>query len=251
MFARPLRLALAGTGVAIAALTLGVGPAFAHVGTSVDEVPAGSTTALGLTIGHGCDDSPTTAVAVQIPDGVNDAEAFAKAGWTVESERETLDPPIEADHGEEITERVATITFTAEAGNELAPDLRDTFTINFTAPDTEGETLFFKMVQTCETGENRWIEEFDGEGEEPEFPAPAVTVGAAEADAGHHEEASTDTTNTTADASHDETADADSADTSDSDSSSNGIAIAALVVGALGLIAGGVALARTRNTHAS
>ena len=82
---RTLRTVLVAGGATLTLLALGAGPAAAHVGTSVDEVAADSTTALGLTIGHGCDDSDTTAVAVQIPEGVNQAQAFAKPGWTVEA----------------------------------------------------------------------------------------------------------------------------------------------------------------------
>lgn len=245
MTPRPLRMALVAGGATVVLLTLGIGPALAHVGTSVDEVPAGTESALGLIIRHGCGESSTTAVAVQVPGGINDAAAFAKTGWTVGSETEVLDAPIQVDD-EEITERVTTITFTAETGNELPTDLRDTFTVGFTAPDTEGDTLFFKTVQTCETGANRWIEEWNGEGEEPEFPAPAVIVGAPAAEAGH-DEATTETTNTTAAVGQDEAAVTEDAP-SDSDSSSNGLAIAALVVGALGLIAGGLALSRTRKS---
>lgn len=231
------------------ALALSTATAAAHIGTSEDEVAAGSTTALGLSVGHGCEDSPTTSVAFQIPDGVNNAQPFAHPGWTVESETETLSPPVTTSHGEEVTERVAVITFTAAAGNALPHDVRDTFTINFTAPDTPGETLWFKTIQSCETGENAWIEEWDGEGEEPEKLAPSVVVGEPAAAGGHDEE----TTETT-EASHDEeatdtteVAGTPASDDGDSDDG-NGLGIAALVVGGLGLATGGTALARSRKT---
>ena len=163
------------------------------MGTSADEVAAGDTIAFGLTIGHGCEDSPTTAVSIQIPDGVNNAQPFAHAGWTATSEVEALDPPVTTAHGEELTERVAVITFTASEGNALPHDVRDTFTVNFAAPDTPGETLYFKTIQTCEVGENAWIDEWDGEGEEPESPAPSILVTEAAAEGGHDEE-TTETT---------------------------------------------------------
>jgi uncharacterized protein YcnI len=175
----------AGAAVGTAAvLTVFVVPAGAHVGTSIKEVPAGSSTPLGLTIGHGCSGSPTNAVSVQIPDGINNATAFAHAGWTITSEKQALTPPITSAHGEEVTERVAVINFKATAGNELAADVRDTFSINFTAPDTPGETLFFKTVQTCVSGSEDWIAEWDGSGTEPDNPAPSIKVVEASDDGG-------------------------------------------------------------------
>lgn len=212
-----------------ATVALSAGIASAHVGTSTDEVAAGSSLALGLTIGHGCEGSPTREVAVQIPEGVNNATAFAHPGWTIESEVETLATPITSAHGDEVTERVSVITFSAEPGNELPNDVRDTFTINFTAPDTPGETLFFKTIQTCAEGSNDWIDEYDGTGEEPESPAPAVLVTEAAAGDDHHGGGTSEPAE------------------SESDGSGNGLAIAALVVGALGLLTGGAALARSRS----
>lgn len=232
-FAPRLALALATTG---SALVLLGGPAGAHVGTSAKEVPAGGSLALGLTIGHGCDGSPTTSVAVQLPEGVNTAKAFAKPGWTITSEKEALETPIEAPHGDPITERVSVITFTAAPGGALPDELRDTFTINFTAPETPGEQLYFKTVQTCEAGEIAWIQEYDGTGEEPESPAPSVLVteAAGEGDGhgggGDEEDAAVDP----------------ASDTDDKDGTA--LAVVALAVGVAGLAVGGTALAKSRKT---
>jgi len=237
--------AAAGTAGAVVLLTSA--PASAHVGTSADEVAAESTLALGLTIGHGCEDSPTNEMTIQIPEGVNNAQPFAHPGWTATSEVEALDPPVEAAHGEELTERVSVITFTATEGNALPQDVRDTFTINFTAPDAPGETLYFKTIQSCESGENAWIDEWDGEGEEPESPAPSVLVTEAVAEDGHDEE----TTDTTEAEDHDEEATstteaADDDSSSSDDDDGNGLAIAGIVLGGLGLVTGGIALSRSR-----
>jgi uncharacterized protein YcnI len=241
-----VRLAAA-AGTAAAAVLLSTAPAWAHVGTSADEVAAGDTIALGLTIGHGCEDSPTTAVSIQIPDGVNNAQPFAHAGWTASSETEALVPPVTDAHGEELTERVAVITFTAEDGNALPHDVRDTFTVNFAAPDTPGETLHFKTIQTCEAGENAWIDEWDGEGEEPESPAPSILVTEAAAEGGHDEE-TTDTTEAEEAEDVTDTTEATADDSSTSDDDGNGLAVAGVVLGGLGLATGGVALSRTRTS---
>lgn len=225
------RLATA-TAASGAALLLMAGPAAAHVGTSVKEVAAGSSTPLGLTIGHGCDGSPTTSVAVQIPEGINNATAFAKPGWTVVSEKQALETPIEAPHGDPITERVSVITFTANAGNALPNELRDVFTINFAAPDAPGATLFFKTVQSCETGSNDWIQEYDGTGEEPESPAPSIAVTEAAEEAAEVEPA-------------------EPASSSDDDSDGTPIAVVALLTGMAGLGVGVGALTKAGRSATS
>lgn len=240
------RLAAA-AGTAAAAIVLGTGVASAHIGTSADEVAAGSTIALGLTVGHGCGESPTREVAIQIPEGINNAQPFAHPGWSVASEIETLATPVTSAHGEEITDRVSVITYTADAGNELPNEVRDTFTVNFTAPDTPGETLYFKMIQSCTEGSNDWIEEYDGTGEEPEHPAPSITVTESTGEGEHgegehgeeagHDEGATDVTEVAADVT---------SSTSEGDGNGSGLAVVGIVIGALGLATGGAALSRSR-----
>jgi hypothetical protein len=91
-------------------------------------------------------------------------------------------------------------------------------------PDAAGETLAFPVIQTCEQGETGWTE-VAAEGQDPEeleHPAPLVTITDGE-----------------------ETAPKESADTEDSEDG-NGLAVAGLVVGAVGVIVGGTALSRTR-----
>ena len=52
-------------------------------------------------------------------------------------------------------------------------------------PESEGTTLVFPTIQTCEQGESAWIEvpEDGQDAEELELPAPSVTITAAEGDA--------------------------------------------------------------------
>jgi uncharacterized protein YcnI len=225
------RRSLVGAAAASALLlALGAGAASAHVGVDHDEIVAGESTVLTFSVGHGCAGSPTTSMKFQVPTDVLNAQPLVKPGWDISIEREQLAAPVESGHGQEQTDRVAVVTFTATEGNALPSDYRDTFSLSFRAPETEGE-LFFKVVQGCEEGENAWIEEWDGTGEEPEHPAPSVQVVAALADAGATPVADVGTA-----------APVDG----DDDGDSNGLAIAALIVGGLGLVAGGAALVRGR-----
>lgn len=228
------RRSLVGAAAASALLlALGAGAASAHVGVDHDEIVAGESTVLTFSVGHGCAGSATTSMKFQVPADVLNAQPLVKPGWDIAIEREQLATPVESGHGQEQTDRVAVVTFTASEGNALPSDYRDTFSLSFRAPETEGE-LFFKVVQGCEEGENAWIEEWDGTGEEPEHPAPSVQVVAALADTG-----ATPVADVGAPAPGD-------TDAASGDGDSNGLAIAALIVGGLGLVAGGAALVRGR-----
>jgi periplasmic copper chaperone A len=247
---RPLTRAAIGGAVAGAVLLLGAPSASAHVGVDKDEVEAGVSTTLTFSFGHGCDGSATNRLAFQIPEGVLNAQPLVHPGWDIEIERVPLAAPAEVGHGEEQTDRPGVITFTAQPGNEVPDELRDTFTLAFTAPDATGP-LHFKVVQGCVEGENPWIEEFDGTGEEPDHPAPSVMVIAASGASNDHHEAGETTDTTADDAGHDDAAathDESEDDGSDDDGGSDGLAIAALVVGGLGLVVGGAALARSRSS---
>jgi uncharacterized protein YcnI len=245
MSSRLVRRALIATAAASAVSLVAFGAgASAHVGIDKDEITAGASTTLTFSVGHGCAGSATNSMKFQIPSGVLNAQPLVKAGWTISTEQETLGEPIVNAHGEEQTERVGVITFTANDGSEIDNAFRDTFTLAFTAPNSAG-TLAFKIVQGCVEGQNDWIEEWDGTGEEPEHPAPSVMVVAAAegADDGHGSEGAA--------AEVTETSTVDVGATSDDDDGgSNGLAIAALVVGGLGLVAGGTALVRGRKPAA-
>jgi uncharacterized protein YcnI len=234
----------AATGVAGAGLALMALPAGAHISPDKSGVPAGSYNSVTLTVPHGCEESPTKAIAIQIPEGVLSLTPQVHPGWDIATEMEQLATPVEGE-GDPITERVSKVTFTAQAGNELNPHYRDTFTVGFKTPDTEGEYLFFKTIQTCVAGETAWIEEYTGDGPEPDHPAPALEVTAAGPEEGS-DDSSTETTVADDGSSDDESASTDDNGNDDDSDSAKGLAIGGLAVGLLGLATGGFALVRTR-----
>jgi uncharacterized protein YcnI len=245
-----------GLGVGLGILLASGSPASAHVSADKSEVPAGGFTAVTLTVPHGCEASPTTSIEIEVPELILNVTPSIVAGWDVEVSTEPLDEPVEGSHGEQVTERESVVTYTAQAGNELPDGFRQSFTLGFQAPDAEGEYLFFKTIQNCVEGQTAWIEEYTGEGEEPEAPAPVVQVVAAEGDGhggGSDDEADDETTETTETdgASEGESAAGDTGSTSDDDGSSNGLAVAGLVAGLGGLALGGAAFARSGKTAKS
>ena len=237
--------AAAGVGVFAVA-----GFASAHVSIEESEVQAGAYELVTLSVPHGCDGSPTTEVRIQMPESIVAVTPTINPGWDVEKVMLTLDEPMTDSHGAEITERVSEVVYTAKT--PLPDGFRDTFTLSLRIPDDASGTLYFPTVQICEEGESGWIE-IPAEGQDPEeleLPSPAVAVVAPSGEAGGHggsDAATTEATETTEVAATDG-GDEDSATDDSGDGTSNGLAIAALVVGVLGLGTGAVAIARTRKS---
>ncbi len=209
----------------IAVLGLAVpATASAHVTLQPGEVAAGDFTVLDVRVPNEQDDAATTRVAVQFPPGFVFASYQSIPGWSAQVKMEKLAKPL-TSHGEEIAEQVARVTWTAESDRAgIQPGQFLDFPISVQIPGKAGETLTFKALQTYDDGEVvRWIGTPDSE-----EPAPQVAVTEGSEDR-HGAEAS---------------AGEESSD--DSEGASKGLGIAALILGALGLLAGGAALMRSR-----
>lgn len=127
--------------------------ASAHVVFAEPEAAPNSYYAGFLRIGHGCGDSPTRAVRVEIPDGVMIARPQPKPGWRLSIEREPLAAPIRTEGGHEMTERVTAITWSGD----LPADQFEVFGVMMRLPDRAGP-LYFPVIQTCASGEQRWTD---------------------------------------------------------------------------------------------
>ncbi len=209
-----------------AALALAVPTgASAHVTLQPDAAAAGDFTVLDVRVPNERDDMTTTKVDVQFPAGFIFASYQPVAGWSVEVKMAKLAKPI-TSHGEQITEQVSQMTWTADSDKAgIQPGQFVDFPISVQIPGEAGDTLTFKALQTYDDGEVvRWIGAPDSE-----QPAPQVAVTEGGEEHGAHPDSSGESSN-------------------DSDSASKGLGIAALVVGALGLLAGVAALARSRRT---
>ena len=176
---RAVRLtAASGAGLGLALVVSGA--AAAHVSIAEDDVVAGSSTIVTLAFSHGCEGSPTTGIRIQMPESIPTVAPTINANWDVEKVMEALDAPIEGAHGEQITERVSEVVYTART--PVADGFRDTFELSLTVPeDAVDQTLYFPTIQTCESGETAWIE-IPADGQDPEeleSPAPGVVVVAA------------------------------------------------------------------------
>ena len=167
-------------------LFAGLTPASAHVGVKSDTSAAGSTAIVTFGFSHGCADSPTTALHIQIPEEFNSVTPVFAPGWSIEVEKEGLDEPIEGGHGTTISERTSVVTFTADEPFE--DGIYVMVSLRLSLPeDAAGETIYFPVIQECEEGEHAWIET-PQDGEDPhslESPAPGVNVTEADGDDDH------------------------------------------------------------------
>ena len=229
---------------ATAAIALSLAaPASAHVTATPSTAAAGAYTVVTFSVGHGCESSPTTKIEIQVPESVLSVTPSRNPFYDVEKTIEKLDEPVADAHGNEVTERTASIVYTAST--PLPDGERDAFELSFQLPDAEGETLSFPTIQTCQKGETGWTEvPADGQdAEELENPAPAFEVVAAEA-GGHDDDAAAEPAADDATEADDTDASAD-ASADDAGDSSSALGWAGLVAGLLGVAAGGLALART------
>lgn len=216
------------------------GVASAHVSVTPSTSAAGSYSVLTFSVAHGCEGSPTTAMTISIPEGINAVSPTRNDFYDVTKQTEQLDPPVVDAAGNELTERVSTVTYTART--PLPEGFRDTFEVQLQLPEEAvGESLLFPTIQTCEKGETAWTEvPAEGQTEDDlESPAPGFTiVEAGEAEGGHG----------AAPAAAPETSSAAQTEASSGDGNSNGLAVAGLAAGVVGLLVGGLALLRTRRT---
>ena len=147
-----------------AALIVGIfgfpSPASAHVTVTPSTTAAGAHAVLRFTVGHGCGDSATTAITIQIAPQVTAVTPTRTGRW-------------------QVTQHADTVTFSA--GTPLPDGERAVVELAVQLPEAPGTTLYFPTIQTCQQGEAAWIEvPRDGQAVgELTLPAPSLVVSGA------------------------------------------------------------------------
>lgn len=140
----------------------------AHVALAETEAVAGSYYAGFFRISHACGDSPTVRLRIGIPESIVSVSPQPKPGWTLSIEKDG--------------ERVSAVVWEGR----LEANHFDQFGAMFRLPKTAGR-LYFPTIQTCESGENRWVE-IAAEGQpwnSVSRPAPVLSVTGGD-DHAHH-----------------------------------------------------------------
>ena len=147
-----------------AVLGLAAADASAQVALSQSTFQAGVNFAAFFKVERGCGTSPTTALRVQIPDGVSVVELPEKPGWRVGPERSGG--------------RITAVTWQGR----LESAQPDQFGLLVKLPSKPGP-LYFAAVQRCAGQEIRWT---DTASRDAARPAPMLTLVAAAPDAHAH-----------------------------------------------------------------
>lgn len=207
-------VAALGAGVALA-----LAPALAasaHVSASASSTAAGSSSIVTFSVPHGCEGSPTTAIEIEIPETILSVTPTVNPNWTVTKNMVPLDAAQQDAHGNNVTERVGSVTYTA-VGAGLADGYRDTMALSLQLPDGEpGDVVEFPTHQLCAVGSTDWV------GDE----VPSVVLTAAVAAGDEHGDGG--------DAAASD-GDADATSTSD-DVLARVLGIGGLAVGAVGIV---------------
>jgi uncharacterized protein YcnI len=141
-----------------ATLSAAATAAEAHIALQETEARSGAYYVAAFRVGHGCGDLATTALSVELPEGISDTKNQPKPGWRFERSGRTV----------------------AWRGR-LEPSEFDVFAIQVKLPDSTGP-LYFPAVQTCGAVEQRWVE-IPAPGAawtSVPHPAPVVTLTGAE-----------------------------------------------------------------------
>jgi len=165
--------------IAISIVTLAAaglaGKASAHITLEGEQAAADSSYKAVLRVPHGCEGAATTAVRVQIPEGLIVAKPMPKAGWNIELKEGDYAKSYDY-FGDPVAKGVKEIAWT---GGNLSDKFYDEFVfrvrITGFAPGTK---IYLPVVQECGTAVDRWIEipEAGKSEDDYEYPAPGFTV---------------------------------------------------------------------------
>jgi uncharacterized protein YcnI len=121
------------------ALAFAAAAASAHVTLEYPAAAAASSYKASFKVGHGCGESATRQLVVELPAGVTGAHPMPKAGWQV-----AVEP--------------TRITWTAKSREDmLASAHYDEFVLVAKLPAEPG-TLYWPVRQVCEQGRSDWVE---------------------------------------------------------------------------------------------
>ena len=217
----------------------------AHVTVQPETAPSGGFARLNIVVPNERSDEGTVRVDVQLPPGVISASYEPVPGWSVRLRREKLATPVQTEDGFEVDEQISQITWRGRgAQGVIPPGAFQEFGVQVKLPTGEvGDELTFKALQTYAGGEVvRWIGPADSD--EP-APTDHADGGRGERRARRPERRRSRRRGARAVGAP------ATAAQSDDDGGSDGLAVVALVVGALGLLVGIAGLLAARRAGAA
>jgi uncharacterized protein YcnI len=146
--------------IAAVAATCGVAsvPVDAHNVFTSMYAPAGYVHDLEMRVTHGCKGSPVKEVRIKIPENVLRVSVENNRNWTVETKMRKLPKPVPGEGGNMITETVDEIIWKNPKSMVPANGIFEGFKFRGALPDTPDAILFFRTVNLCEKGDDRYVD---------------------------------------------------------------------------------------------
>jgi uncharacterized protein YcnI len=235
---RRATLAVASTALVL----LAPAAAQAHVSIHPNVLPAGGFATVNVRVPNEQSNATVVKVQMQMPPGLISVSAQSPPSWTVAYKMRQLAKPIQTGDGP-VSSEVREVDWTAAKGAGIPVKQFLQFPLSISTPDNAGAVVALPTVQTYSDGKLvRWIGPPSADS-----PAPTIDVSAANGpmldvtggDAGPPASAAKLTIATGTPATTSTTV------VKSTSGASKGLGIAALILGALGLAAGGLALARS------
>jgi uncharacterized protein YcnI len=230
---RLLAVALA-TGIAVFGFAAA---AQAHVTVDPNQATQGGYARIAFRVPTESDTASTTKLDVYLPTDhpVASVSTMPVPGWTEQVTTSKLATPLVDDDGNQVTEAVSQITWTASGNAAIKPGQFQEFPVSLGPLPKTGQ-LVFKVLQTYSDGSVvRWIDPTTPGQAEPEHPAPVLNLSADAAGA-------TPATSALAAAPR---------STATDDGLPITLGVSGAVLGLAGLVLGTLAFARTRRSLAA
>jgi uncharacterized protein YcnI len=120
--------------------------------------PAGYVHDMEMRVTHGCKGSPVTQVRIKIPEGVTRVSAGYTRDWDIELKMRKLPKAVPGEGGTMITETVDEIVWKNPKSPLPASGMFEGFKFRGSLPDKPGEILFFKTINDCVKGDDKYID---------------------------------------------------------------------------------------------
>lgn len=178
-----LRLPVVVAGTAVGLLALAA-PASAHVTVNSPGATQGGYAVITFRVPTESDTASTSGLKVQLPTETPFASVSVQPhpGWSFTTKTTKLASPIKTDDGDEISQAVSEIDWTADsAATAIKPGEFDQFNIS-AGPLPKANTITFKAIQVYSDGSVvNWTDvPAPGSTVEPDHPAPTLQLAAAD-----------------------------------------------------------------------
>ena len=157
--------------IAFFGVSLAASPTLAHITLERQEAPVGAPYKAVFKVPHGCGASPTLKVRVRIPDGVIAVNPMRKPGWQIDLVKGKYGKSYTMFHSITVDEGVKEVAWTGRLPDENYDEL--VLSVYLTNDLVAGSTLYFPVVQECESGIHRWIEIPDSGKSAADYKEPA------------------------------------------------------------------------------